>query len=70
MNINIEEILKLIAIGHDVVEMVTKLVQNAGDALSEEDAAKLDDALKELQASNDAAFDRIKQKLQEAKSRS
>lgn len=70
MGMNVADIIKLITISTEVVETVTKLVKDTSDVLAEDDLENVEQALLELQHTNDDSFRRIKQKLQEAKSRS
>jgi flagellin-specific chaperone FliS len=60
------DVVKLLAIinsGTMLFEGITKLVEQIRDTLSEEDQAKVDSALQNMQTKNDEIFNRIDAKL-------
>ena len=63
---NINTIIKVIATGSKLLDTIMDLIDNVKGTLSEEDAAKVDAALAELQRRNDETFTRVSDKLKEA----
>lgn len=66
---DINNILGMINVGATLFDTIVKLVDNVKDTLSEDDAAKLEEALADLQKRNDEAFTRVSDKLKAAASR-
>lgn len=63
---NINTIITVIATGSKLLDTIMDLIDNVKGTLSEEDAAKVDAALAELQRRNDETFTRVSDKLKEA----
>jgi len=59
-------LLALIQNGTSLVNTITQVVEQASEVLSDDDAAEVRDALAELQAKNNATYDRVMSKLSEA----
>lgn len=66
MAVNIGNIIQLIAAIPQLIDTVNDIVDGVRDVISADDAKTLDQALATIQKQNDAGYQRVRQKLQQA----